>query len=106
MEIIPCDKLNGWFVGDFEPNILKSKNLEFGYKRISKGTKPDYHFHKYKTEYTILLEGLIRLEINNEIIKPITCIRLNPLEKNDQYFLENCLILIINTPSVRNDKYK
>ena len=105
MDIISCDNYKGWFVGDFEPNLLISKNLEFGYKKIPKGTKPDYHFHKIKTEYTILIEGLIRLEMSNQIIKPITCIKLNPNEKNDQYFLDDCLIIIINSPSAKNDKF-
>lgn len=106
MEIIKCDNLNGWFVGDFEPNLICSKDIEFGFKRIPANTKPDYHFHKFKTEYTILLEGKILLENSNQTIKPITCIKLNPFDKNDQYFLEDCLILIVNSPSVKNDKFK
>tara|TARA_B100000886_G_C20420816_1_gene491479 strand:+ start:1394 stop:1714 length:321 start_codon:yes stop_codon:yes gene_type:complete len=104
LEIIKCDDYKGWFVGDFKPSLLTSRVLEFGYKRIKKGAKPDYHFHKYKTEFTILLEGSILLEITNKVVRPITCIKLNPMEKNDQYFLDDSLILIVNTPSIRNDK--
>ena len=106
MEIINCSNLNGWFVGDFSPTIITSSKLEFGYKRILKNHSPDYHFHKIKTEYTILLEGKIFLEFSKKIINPITCIKLNPFEKNDQYFLEDSLILIINSPSIKNDKHK
>tara|TARA_E500000331_G_C16978773_1_gene592544 strand:- start:203 stop:526 length:324 start_codon:yes stop_codon:yes gene_type:complete len=105
LEIIKCDNYKGWFVGDFQPNLLESKDLEFGYKRIIKGTKPDYHYHKFKTEFTILLEGSILLEKTKKIIEPISCIKLNPFETNDQYFIEDCLILIINSPSVKNDKH-
>ena len=54
MKIICCDDFNGWFVGNFNPSLIKTDEIEFGYKRILKGTKPDYHYHKYKTEYTIL----------------------------------------------------
>lgn len=106
MELINCENLNGWFVGNFKPNLVQSVNFEFGYKRIAKDTAPDFHFHKYKTEYTILLEGSILLKSSNQIIKPVSCIKYDPFEKNDQYYLEESLILIINTPSVRNDKYK
>ena len=105
MDIIDCENLNGWYVGKFLPNLISSNLLEFGYKKILKNHKPDYHYHKLKTEYTILIEGSILLETSQKIIKPVTCIKLNPFEKNDQLFLEDSLILIINTPSVQNDKF-
>lgn len=106
MEIINCNNFNGWFVGNFEPTLVSTNKIEFGFKNIPKNTKPDHHYHKFKTEYTILIEGLILCESINKIIKPITCIKLLPHEKNDQYFLEDSLIMIINTPSVKNDKHK
>ena len=105
MEIINCNEYNGWFVGDFQPALIDSKDFEFGYKRIKAGTRPDYHYHKYKTEYTILLEGKIQLEYSNKIINPITTILLLPNEKNDQFFIEDSLILIVNTPSRSKDKH-
>lgn len=105
MEIIKSEKFKGWYVGKFEPNLIKSDNYEFGFKHIFKGTKPDYHYHKVKTEYTILIEGKILLEKSGQIILPITTVKLEPFEKNDQYFLEDSIILIINTPSIKNDKY-
>ena len=105
MEIIDCNHHKGWFVGNFKPNLYNSKDFEFGYKRIPKGLKPDYHFHKYKTELTILIEGEIILESSNQLIKPITCIKLLPRERNDQYFTKDSLIIIINTPSIQGDKY-
>lgn len=105
LELINCNEFGGWFVGDFQPSLINSKDIEFGFKRISKNTKPDYHFHKFKTEYTILLEGQIICQESNTIIKPITCIKLLPFEKNDQLFIEDSLIIIINTPSKKNDKH-
>lgn len=105
LELINCDNFGGWFVGDFKPALINSQNIEFGYKRIPKNTKPDYHFHKFKTEYTILLEGKIICLESENIIKPITCIKLLPFEKNDQFFIEDSLIFIINTPSKKNDKH-
>ena len=105
MEIINCNDYFGWFVGKFEPSLVYSENLEFGYKKIPKNTKPDYHYHKFKTEYTILLEGEILCKSISKIIKPITCIKMNPEEKNDQFYTKDSLILIINTPSILNDKY-
>lgn len=105
MELIDCNEYGGWFVGNFNPSLIESKNLEFGYKRILKNTKPDYHFHKFKTEYTILLEGKIICLDTKRVINPITCIKLSPYEKNDQFFESDSLILVINTPSKKGDKY-
>ncbi len=105
MKVIDCNSYNGWFVGNFKPNLMTSEDLEFGYKKIPAGTCPDFHFHLYKTEYTILIEGKIELQFTKQIIKPITTIVLYPNEKNDQYFIEDSLILIINTPSRTGDKH-
>ena len=105
MEVIDCNSYNGWFIGDFKPNLINSKEFEFGYKKIPKGLKPDYHFHKSKTEFTILIEGKIILEKSNQLIEPITCIKLLPGERNDQSFIEDSIIMIINTPSIKGDKY-
>ena len=46
MEVIKNSDLRGWFVGNFEPNLIKRDDIEVGIKEISKGTMPDYHFHK------------------------------------------------------------
>ena len=105
MKILDCNDYFGWFVGKFDPHLVFSENLEFGYKRIPQNTKPDYHFHKFKTEYTILLEGEIFCESISKFIKPISCIKWEPFEKNDQKYTKDSLILIINTPSVMNDKF-
>ena len=105
MEIINCNDYSGWFVGKFNPNLIYSNDLEFGYKKITRDTKPDYHYHKFKTEYTILIEGEIFCESISKTIKPISCIKLEPLEKNDQLFTKDSLILVINTPSMQHDKH-
>ena len=105
MEIINCNDYFGWFVGKFNPNLIYSNDLEFGYKKIPRDSKPDYHYHKFKTEYTILIEGEIFCESISKIIKPISCIKLEPLEKNDQLFTKDSLILVINTPSMQHDKH-
>ena len=106
MEIISCNDFNGWFAGKFQPALVNTEDIEFGFKKIPKNSSPDYHYHTKKTEYTILIDGLILCKEANQIVKPVTCIKLLPYERNDQYFLEDSLILIINTPSVQNDKHK
>lgn len=105
MEVIKNSDLRGWFVGNFEPNLIKRDDIEVGIKEIPKGTMPDYHFHKKKTEYTILIKGKIICLEKNIHLSPGSIIKLLPYEKNDQFFSEDSLILILNTPSIQADKY-
>ena len=97
--------MGGWFVGSFEPNLIKKEDIEVGVKKIAANTKPDYHYHKIKTEYTILLEGKIICLTENIHVETGSIIKLLPYEKNDQFFPVESLILVINTPSIKADKY-
>jgi hypothetical protein len=36
----------GWFIGDFEPSVLKTKNFEVGVLIHKKGELWPKHFHK------------------------------------------------------------
>ena len=105
MKIIKAKTLKWWFVGNFEPNLIKNDELEVGIKHIDAGTQPDYHFHKRKKEYTILIKGKIICTDSGLEVKEGDIICLDPFEKNDQLFLEDSIILVINTPSAQNDKY-
>ena len=62
MEVKDYNFHNGWFISDFKPNLINSKEFEFEYKKIPKGFKPDYHFHKLKTEFIILNQGKLYLK--------------------------------------------
>lgn len=102
-KIISIQQLNGWLVGQFSPSLVHSKEIEVGFKCIKKGTLADSHYHKLKTEYTILLSG--KLRVGDTILTPPSCVVLEPHFENDHDFLEDSIILIINTPSVQGDKY-
>ena len=40
----------GWFVGDFEPSIIRTNSCEVGIKAYKKGTKELSHYHKASKE--------------------------------------------------------
>ena len=40
----------GWFIGDFEPSVLKTKDFEVGVLVHPKGEKWPAHFHPVCTE--------------------------------------------------------
>ena len=55
--------VNGWFVGDFEPSIIKTNNVEVALKSYNQGDKEERHYHKIATEITVISQG--RVLMNN-----------------------------------------
>jgi quercetin dioxygenase-like cupin family protein len=92
----------GWFVGDFEPSVFKTKDFEVGYLHHKKGEIWQVHYHAFMTEVNLLVKGkmiLNDIEINEGQIFVI--------HKNDiacPIFLEDCFIICIKIPSVIGDK--
>ncbi len=48
---------NGWFIGDFEPTLLKTFYFEAGIKEYSAGDVDKKHFHNLVMEYTVIISG-------------------------------------------------
>ena len=93
----------GWFIGDFEPSVLKTKDFEVGILTHKKGEEWPKHYHKIATEYTVLLSG--SMTICGELIEPGTIFILEPNEIADPIFHEDCSVIVVKTPSVIGDKY-
>ena len=45
----------GWFIGNFEPSLMKTNDVEVSVKKYKKGAKEEAHFHKIATEYRGIL---------------------------------------------------
>ena len=44
------EMVKGWFVGNFDPSVLKTNDVEVGIKHYTKGEIENSHFHKIATE--------------------------------------------------------
>jgi quercetin dioxygenase-like cupin family protein len=97
------DMKGGWFAGDFEPSVLKTKDFEVGYKYHPAGEKWDVHYHKEADEITFLLRGRMRIQDQELVSGDIFVIP--KWEVADPVFLEDCEVIVIKTPSVIGDKY-
>lgn len=95
--------LGGWFLGDFDPSIYKTKEIEIGMKKIPKGEVADNHYHKKAHELTFLISGSI--EYNGKIFLDGEMILIEPYEKNNMHFLKDSTIIIAKWPSVIGDKH-
>ena len=94
--------VRGWFIGDFEPSILRTKTWEMALLKHSKNEKWDFHYHAQADEVNVLLSG--RMMLNGHEIRSRNMFTIPKKQIACPLFLEDCMILCIKTPSVIGDK--
>lgn len=97
------DFKGGWFIGDFDPSLLKTKDFEVSIKLHPKGEAWDIHYHKVATEYNYVVSG--RVKIEDEVYETGDLFVVEPNYVMDPEFLEDCTIVCVKTPSIVGDKY-
>jgi quercetin dioxygenase-like cupin family protein len=97
------DMHRGWFIGNFEPSVLKTPQFEVGVLVHLKDEKWPAHFHKLGTEYNVLLSGSMKV-CGVELV-PGDIFLIEPYEIADPVFYEDCTILCVKVPSDTSDKY-
>jgi quercetin dioxygenase-like cupin family protein len=98
------DFTRGWFIGDFEPAVVRTPLFEVGILTHKKGESWPAHYHKVATEYNVLLDG--RMQISGEILEAGAVFWFEPGEVADPEFLEDCRVCVVKKPSVVGDKYE
>jgi quercetin dioxygenase-like cupin family protein len=93
----------GWVVGDFEPNVIKTKDFEFAVKFYEQGDKEQNHIHKVAKEITVIVNG--EFKMNQQNLKAGDVVYLAPGEAADFECLSKGSTAVIKTPSVQGDKY-
>lgn len=96
------DYTKGWLVGDFNPAILKSKDIEVGVKKYKQGDSEARHVHKLVDEYTIILTGVVKM--NDVVYKENVVVFIEKNTSTDFICLEDSITLVIKTPSIPSDK--
>ena len=104
MKIAKLEEMtNGWFVGDFEPSLFKTKDFEVAVQHFDAGEHVDWHVHRVATEYTVIVSG--KAEINGRLVSNGDIIVLEPGEGADFRPLTDVVTAVVKTPSVKGDKY-
>jgi len=93
----------GWFIGNFEPSVLRSAGFEVGVLTHLKGEQWSAHYHKIGTEYNVLLTGTMNVCETELVAGDIFTIK--PGEIADPTFYEDCTILCVKVPSDTADKF-
>lgn len=93
----------GWFIGNFEPSLLKTDDFEIAIKRYNKGDYEESHVHKIATEYTLIVSGSVKM--NGKCYYADDIIEIKPNEYTDFKCLSKVITCVVKVPCVKNDKY-
>ncbi len=98
------DMTKGWFIGNFNPSLLKTNDVEVAVKTYARGDYEEKHYHKIATEYTVIISG--RVKMNNIEYGAGDIIVMEPGEATDFECLENGTTnVVVKIPGANNDKY-
>jgi quercetin dioxygenase-like cupin family protein len=95
--------IGGWFIGDFNPTLHKTKDFEVALKSYNKNDFEAEHFHKIATEYTVIIDGEVIM--SGKHYKTGDIIIIKPNESTDFKALTDVKTLVVKVPSVKNDKF-
>jgi len=95
--------VKGWFVGNFEPTLIRTNEFEVAVKEYKKGDYEPLHYHKIATEITVIVIGKVCMN-GKEYIKG-DIIVIEPDKATDFEVLEDTVTTVVKYPGAKNDKY-
>ena len=98
-----ADMFKGWFVGNFEPTIYRTNDVEVAIKEYSAGDYESAHYHKIATEITVIQSG--RVKMFDKIFNSGDIIVVEPNDATDFKALEYSVTIVVKIPGANNDKY-
>lgn len=93
----------GWFVGNFEPSLYKTNDVEIAVKSYKKGDSEERHHHRIATEITVIVSGKVRM--NDLILESGDILVIPPYESTDFEVLQDTVTTVAKLPGANNDKY-
>ena len=97
------DMIKGWFVGSFDPTLIKTDEVEVAVKKYRKGEFESRHYHKKATEITVIVSGRVRM--NGVEYNEGDIIVIEPYESTDFEALEDTINTVVKFPGASQDKY-
>ena len=95
--------VKGWFVGNFDPTLIQTNDVEVAVKKYHAGEVEEPHYHKIATEITVITQGTVEINGNEYgegdiiVVKPYEVINFKPLS--------NVITTVVKFPGANNDKY-
>lgn len=97
------EMIKGWFIGNFNPTLFSTNDVEVGIKRYVAGDQEGYHHHKIATEFTVILNGTV--EMSNNTFTDGDIIKINPGVTTDFKAITDVTTVVVKIPGVMNDKF-
>ena len=97
------DFTRGWIVGDFEPALVQTQDVEIGILNLKAGEKGDSHFHCAHIEWNVILSGAAFL--NGKIYSKGDIFTFLPFEESTVEYPMDTQLLVIKSPAIKGDKH-
>ena len=97
------DMTRGWFIGDFEPSLYRTRDCEAAVRRYKAGDFEAKHYHKVATEFTVIVSGRVRM-FGREFGEGDIVV-VEPGDATDFTALTDAVNVVIKIPGAVNDKY-
>jgi hypothetical protein len=99
MKVYSLDDMQlGYFIGNFEPSVFKSKEFEVGYKFHKQGEAWPNHYQKTAIEINLLVRG--SMIVNGVTLHAKQIFTFDPKEPAKPVFLTDCEVVVVKVPSV------
>lgn len=97
------DMVGGWFIGNFSPSVINTKEFEVAIKEYSAGATEPKHYHLLAEEITVVVSGHIQMNGKDFFNGDIITVK----KKESVIFkaITNAITVVVKTPSETNDKY-
>jgi len=92
------DFFRGWFIGNFEPALLRTDQFEIAYQQNKKDDKVERHYQRIATEYNLITKG--SLIANGVTYHTGDLFVFEPYVVAEVEFLEDTDVVVVKTPSV------
>ena len=97
------DMTKGWFVGNFEPTLYRTNDVETAVKSYTAGDYEGRHYHNIATEITVVISGTVRM--NGIEYNAGDIIVMEPGEATDFEAVTDAVNVVVKVPGANNDKY-
>ncbi len=104
MKVFHLDEMvKGWFVGNFNPTVLSTNDVEVAVKKYKAGDYESSHYHKVATEITVITDGQVKM--NGVTYGSGSIIVIEPNQATDFLALTDVTTTVVKYPGANDDKY-
>lgn len=97
------EMIKGWFIGNFNPTLFSTNDVEVGIKKYIAGDQEGAHHHKIATEFTVIING--KVEMSGKTYTDGDIIKIKPGLSTDFKAITDVTTVVIKIPGAMNDKY-